>query len=139
MQVDVVGDARARDAAEVPAEVEPARAVDALEDVDGGDGQAMDLERLVVGQLGELAHVAARSDHEMPGRVWELVQEHQRGRARVHAQRLPTAGSSSAASTQKTQPSCSSAWTMYSSRHGAHRGLRHGAVLPVLARAPRGS
>ena len=50
VQVDVVRDAGAGDAAEVPAEVEAARPVDAAERVDRRDGVAVDLERFVVGR-----------------------------------------------------------------------------------------
>ena len=48
VEMDVVGDTRAGDPAEVPAEVEAGRAIRARQDVDGGDGQTVDLERLVV-------------------------------------------------------------------------------------------
>ena len=66
----------------------PSGAVDARQHVDGGDGEAMDLERLVVRELGERTDVAPWGDHEMPGRVRVLVQERDRRLAVVDAERL---------------------------------------------------
>ena len=86
--VDVVGDAGACRMAEVPAEVESARAVHAVERVDRGDGEAVDLECLLVGELAELADVTARRDHEVPRRVRVLVQEGERGIAEDDEERL---------------------------------------------------
>ena len=48
--MDVVGDSRAGDVAEVPAQVEATRPVDA-ERLDRGDGETVDLEHLVARQI----------------------------------------------------------------------------------------
>ena len=126
-----------RDPAEVPAEVEAAGPVDARERVDRCDGETVDLERLVVRELRERADVPPRRDHEVAGRVRVLVQQRDRRVAVAHdgATRPPAARARDSA--QKTQPSCSSACAMYSSRHGAQRGFVMSAFLPVLARRPR--
>src|SRR5262249_31994194 len=41
-------------------------------------GEAVDLERLLVGQVAELTDVSDRRDHQMAGGVRELVQQHER-------------------------------------------------------------
>ena len=123
MQVDVVGDARARHAAEVPAEVEAIRRVDGGKRVDGGDGESVQLDRFVVRELAERADVARGRRQQVAGRVRVLVQERDRRRSpRCTTSDSPSA-SSPTASAQKTQPLISSACTTYSSRHGAHSCL----------------
>jgi hypothetical protein len=44
----------------------------------------VDLERLFVRKVGELAQVAIGRDHHVPRRVWKLVQEDERVLAAVH-------------------------------------------------------
>ena len=56
-------------------EVEPVGPIDPCERVDPCDGEAIDLEHLVVRERTELSDVAAWRHHEMPGRVRVLVQE----------------------------------------------------------------
>ena len=52
MHVHVVDDARSRTAAEVPAEVVPVGAVFRVERGESGGGEPVDVERLVVGEIG---------------------------------------------------------------------------------------
>src|SRR5215204_6277687 len=47
----------------------------------------MDLQRLLLGQLAELAHMPVRGDHEMARRVGELVQQDEGAPAPMHHQR----------------------------------------------------
>lgn len=84
----MVGDARAGDVTEVPAEVEAAGTVDPSENVDAGYSETMNLERLVVGQLTQRADVAARRDDEVAGRVRVLVEDRERDAADVYTERL---------------------------------------------------
>jgi hypothetical protein len=74
----VVDDARARDAAEVPAEVVAGRAVRRRERLERLPRELMDLERLVLVELGEAGSMPEGRDHEVAGRVRELVQERER-------------------------------------------------------------
>ena len=67
VQVDVIDDAGAGDAAEVPAEVVALRPVDLAERGDALDGEPVDLERLLVRKPGELADVPVRGDQRMAG------------------------------------------------------------------------
>ena len=71
----VVDDARARNAAEVPAEVVALGLVDAGQRGETTAGEAVDLERLIVRKLGEVADVPVGGDHQMAGGVGELVQQ----------------------------------------------------------------
>ena len=87
VEVDVVGDSRAGDTPEIPAEIEAPGLVDAIQRVHAGGGEAVDLERLVVGELGQVSDVAARRDHQVPGRVRVLVQERDGAVTGVHEQR----------------------------------------------------
>ena len=84
------------------------------------DRAAVQLGRLVGREVGQSSRdVTYRSDHQVPGRVRELVEEHED----AGSPRCTTSESSpsaSSASRQKTQPSCSPAWTTYSSLQGAH-------------------
>ena len=100
---------------------------------DSALGQPVDLERLLVGQLAELADVPDRRDHQVAGRVRELVQEHEGRCSAVHDERLGVVPE--AAARQKTQPSCSSACWMYSRRQGAQSGLVTEGSLPDLTLA----
>ena len=84
MQVDVILDARARDAAEVPAEVVRVRVVLRSQRFDPACAQAVDLERLLVGERAELAHVAVGCDEQVARRVRELVQHDQRELTAMH-------------------------------------------------------
>ena len=88
VQVHVILDPGARDAAEVPAEVVPVRRVLGAERLDAARAQAMHLERLLVGEEAEVAEVAVRCDEQMPGGVGELVQHDQRMLAAMHEQLL---------------------------------------------------
>lgn len=78
VQVNVVDDPRARDPAQVPAEVVPLRRVDLGQRRQSALRQAVHLERLVVPKLGQLIRMAVRRDHQMPRRVRESVQQHER-------------------------------------------------------------
>jgi hypothetical protein len=139
VEMDVVGDARPRDATEVPAEVEPFRAVGASENVDGRNGEPVDLERLVVGEFAEGTDVAAcGATMTWPDEYGNLF------RSAIAASPSCTRSDSScasvpAASAQKTHPACSSACAMYSSRHGAHRGFVMARFYQCLRRVPEPS
>jgi hypothetical protein len=82
VQVNVVDDPRARDPAQVPAEVVPLRRVDLGQRRQSALRQAVHVERLVVPKLGQLIRMAVRRDHQMPRRVRETVQQHERVIAR---------------------------------------------------------
>jgi hypothetical protein len=87
VQVDVLLDARARGATEVPAEVVTLRRVFRAERVHAGGSEAVYLERLGVGQGAEIAGVAQGRNEQVTLGVRELVQEHTRELAVVHEER----------------------------------------------------
>src|SRR5262249_42339097 len=76
--VNVVEDPCAGNAAQVPAQVVALRPVYGREGAQSLPSQAMDLQRLVVLEVAEIADVPVRRDHDVPRRVRELVQEHER-------------------------------------------------------------
>ena len=61
--MNVIDNAGAGDAAEVPAEVVAFRPIHLTERGDALDGELVDLERLLVRKPGELADVPVGSDH----------------------------------------------------------------------------
>ena len=107
----------------------------ASEDVDGRDREAVDLERLVVGELAERADVAARRDHEVPGRVRELVQERDRSIARVHPERLVVRQGARGLDAEDAALLLVGLRDVLEPPRRPQR-LRHGAFLPVLAAPP---
>ena len=131
--MDVVGDSGTRGLPEIPAEVEPARAVDAVQRVDRVDGEAVDLERLLFGELTELADVTARRDHEVPGRVRVLVQERERGVAEDDEQRL-VRGDGACGFVAEHAPDLLARLLDVLESPRRPQGLRHGPFLPLLAR-----
>jgi hypothetical protein len=84
MQVHVVCHPGAGDPPEIPPEIEPLRAVELGERAHPLAREPVDLDRLAVTELRELAYVPVGRDHEMSGRVGELVQQHERFPAAVH-------------------------------------------------------
>jgi len=84
MQVPVVRDTRACDAADVPAKVEALRLVDGPERVESLRAQPMDLESLGLVEIVEVRSMPVRSDEQMTGRIRELVQQHERTLAAPH-------------------------------------------------------
>src|SRR3954454_19896862 len=78
VKMNVIDDAGAGDAAEVPAEIVALRAVDLTEGGHALDRQPVDLQRLLVRKPGELADVPVGGDHQMTARVGGLVQHHKR-------------------------------------------------------------
>ncbi len=73
----MIDDSGSGDPAEVPAEVVALRAVDLSERGEPALGDPVDLERLLVRKVGELAYMPVGGDHQVPGRVRKLVQEHE--------------------------------------------------------------
>ena len=88
MEVDVVSDPRAGDAAEVPAEVVSLRAVDLGQRAHALAREPVDLESLVVVELCELPEMPHGSDQQVSGRVRELVQQDERVLPAVHDEAL---------------------------------------------------
>jgi Ca2+-binding RTX toxin-like protein len=87
MQVHVVDHSRTGDPTEIPPKVEPLRAVELRERSHASSGEPVDLERLLVTELRELADVPVGRDHQMPGRVGELIQQDERFPAAVDDER----------------------------------------------------
>ena len=58
------------------------------ERLDRSDGETVDLERLVVRQIGQRSDMAVRRDHQVSGRVRVLVQERDRRVAVVNEERI---------------------------------------------------
>ena len=113
--------------------LKPPGPVDASSVVDRGDGETVDLERLVVRQIGQRSDVAARRDHQVSGRVRVLVQE--RDRRVAACTRSDSSGGERAGrlvAEDAARPARPPA-VMYSSRHGAHRGFVMTPFLPLLA------
>jgi len=82
-------DAGAGDPAEVPADVEPFRREDASQSLDRVVGKPMHLERLRLVEVVERRAVPVRRDHQVAGRVRELVEEGESALAAVdHELRL---------------------------------------------------
>src|SRR3954471_4900257 len=75
VDVTVVDDACAGDAAQVPADVEPLGREDVPQGLDRLDGEPVRLERLGVLEVVERRAVPVRRDHKVPRRVRELVEE----------------------------------------------------------------
>src|SRR5215218_8470314 len=88
VEMDVIDYACAGDPAQVPAEVVALRPVDLGQRTDPMRREPMDLERLLVRKLAELADVPVGGDHQVPGRVRESVQQHEGVRATVHDELL---------------------------------------------------
>src|SRR5207248_1271880 len=97
VQMNVIDDAGAGDAAEVPAEVVTLRAVHLRERREAALPEPVDLERLLVRKVGELANVPVGGDHQVPRRVRELVQEDERVLTAGHDETLLVGGSRRAA------------------------------------------
>ena len=96
-------------------------------------------QHLLLLELSVLADVTDGRDHEVAGRVRELVQQRDAHAPAGDDQR----SSSSPRGAQKTQPESSSADLMYSRRHGAHscftqresRAARSARPAPLQARS----
>ena len=84
MDVDVVGDARAGDAAQVPPEVVALGAIDLGQRVHPLAPEPVDLDGLLVVQLGEPADVSHRCDQQVTRGVGKLVQQDERTPTPVH-------------------------------------------------------
>src|SRR5438874_5038198 len=97
MQMNMIDNAGAGDAAEVPAEVVALRAVHLRERREAALPEAVDLERLLVRKVGEFAHVPKGGDHQVPRRVRELVQQDERVLTAGHDETLLVGGSRRAA------------------------------------------
>src|SRR6266849_4346319 len=80
----VVGDAGARDPSDVPAEVEALRPVDGTERIEASRAEPVNLQDLGLVEIVEIETVAVRRDEQMPRRIRELVQQHERALAAVH-------------------------------------------------------
>ena len=127
VQMDVVGDPRAGDSAEVPAEVEAVRPVDAGERVDGVAREAVDREGLLVlGAPRTIRRGASAPPSGAPTSTGTGSGARSRPRPVDHERLL---GSSLAASTQKTQPGCSSAAVDVLEPPRSPERPRHGLVL----------
>ena len=122
VQVHVVGDARSGWTTEVPAQVEAVAAVGAAEGVDACDGQPVELERFLVGEVTEVPACRSGAAIRCPDEYGYLFRS-----TTAEAPRCTTSdcasGSSPAPSSQKTHPGSSSAWAMYSRRQGAQSGF----------------
>ena len=84
----VVDDAGTGNAAEIPAEVVALRGVRRGQRVHARRGETVELEHLVVRELAVLADVPHGRNHEVAGRVRELVQHDDRERAAVNDEPL---------------------------------------------------
>ena len=80
--------------------------------------------------------MAARRDHEVPGRVRELVQERDRGVARVHAQRLVGGERACRLDAEDAALLLVRLRDVLETPRRPQR-LRHGAFLPLLAPSSR--
>jgi len=83
VQVNVVGDARACDPSQVPAQVVALRLVDLSKGAHALRSEPVDLDRLIGLELAELSGMPRGRDQQVPGRIGELVQEHERSIAAV--------------------------------------------------------
>ncbi len=88
MEMNVVGNARAGDATEVPAEVVALRLEYLGKGADALIGEAVNLQGLFVGELRELSEMTHGSNEQMSGRIGELVQEDERVPSSVHDEAL---------------------------------------------------
>jgi hypothetical protein len=100
--------------------------------VDGRNAEAVDLERLVVGELTERADVAARRDHEVSGRVRKLVQERDCSIALVHPEGFVVRQGARRLHAEHTPVLFVGVRDVLESP-GRPQRFRHGAFLPVLA------
>jgi hypothetical protein len=86
--MDVVGDACAGDAAQVPPEVVPVRAVHLGQCAEALACEPVDLDRFLVVELAEIADVPDRCDQQVPGRVRKPVQQDERLQSPPHDEPL---------------------------------------------------
>ena len=88
VQVHVVDETGAGDPAEVPADVVALRRVGLCECGHCTLREAVQVKRLLVGEVAELTHMAERRDKQVAGGVRELVQERERTPAAVDDETL---------------------------------------------------
>ena len=135
MQMAVVGDPRAGDAPDVPAEVESFGPVDGAQRLEPLRAEPVDIDDLCLVETVEVPPCRYGATSRWPDAYGNLFSSTNASSPRWTT-RCST--SSPSAARQKMQPSCSSAAWTYSSRHGAHRrSTRRAYALPVSVTTSR--